>query len=48
MLNYIVPDYVHVMDSGRIVKTGGKQLALDLEKHGYDGINIQKTAAVGA
>jgi Fe-S cluster assembly ATP-binding protein len=48
MLNYIVPDYVHVMESGRIVKTGGKQLALDLEKHGYDWVNIEKTAAVGA
>jgi len=48
MLNYIVPDYVHVMESGRIVKTGGKQLALDLEKHGYDWVTIEKTAAVGA
>jgi Fe-S cluster assembly ATP-binding protein len=48
MLNYIVPDYVHVMESGRIVKTGGKQLALDLEKHGYDWVNIEKTAAAGA
>jgi len=47
MLNYIVPDYVHVMESGRIVKTGGKELALDLEKHGYDCVNIEKTAAVG-
>jgi Fe-S cluster assembly ATP-binding protein len=47
MLNYIVPDYVHVMESGRIVKTGGKDLALDLEKHGYDWVNIEKTAAVG-
>ncbi len=47
MLNYIVPDYVHVMESGRIVKTGGKELALDLEKHGYDWVNIEKTAAVG-
>lgn len=47
MLNYIVPDYVHVMESGRIVKTGGKELALDLEKHGYEGININNTAAVG-
>jgi Fe-S cluster assembly ATP-binding protein len=36
------------MESGRIVKTGGKQLALDLEKHGYDWVNIEKTAAVGA
>lgn len=47
MLNYIVPDYVHVMESGRIVKTGGKELALDLEKHGYEWVNIEKTAAVG-
>jgi Fe-S cluster assembly ATP-binding protein len=47
MLNYIVPDYVHVMESGRIVKTGGKELALSLEKHGYDWVNIEKTAAVG-
>jgi len=47
MLNYIVPDYVHVMESGRIVKTGSKELALDLEKHGYDWVNIEKTAAVG-
>ena len=47
MLNYIVPDYVHVMESGRIVKTGGKELALDLEKHGYEWVNIEKTASVG-
>ncbi|MBL79653.1 MAG: Fe-S cluster assembly ATPase SufC [Nitrosomonadaceae bacterium] len=47
MLNYIVPDYVHVMDSGRIIKTGGKELALDLEKHGYDWVNIERIAAVG-
>ena len=47
MLNYIVPDYVHVMESGRIVKTGGKELALDLEKHGYDWVNVEKTATVG-
>ena len=47
MLNYIVPDYVHVMESGRIVKTGGKELALDLEKHGYEWVNIERTAAVG-
>ena len=31
LLNYIVPDYVHVMDGGRIIKTGGKELALELE-----------------
>ena len=36
LLNYIVPDYVHVMDGGRIVRTGGKDLALELEVRGYD------------
>ncbi len=36
LLNYIVPDYVHVMESGRIIKTGGKELALELESRGYD------------
>jgi len=35
LLNYIVPDVVHVLSRGRIVKTGGKELALDLEAHGY-------------
>jgi Fe-S cluster assembly ATP-binding protein len=35
LLNYIVPDYVHVMSSGRIVKSGGKDLALELELKGY-------------
>jgi Fe-S cluster assembly ATP-binding protein len=35
LLNYIVPDIVHVLSKGRIVKTGGKELALDLEAHGY-------------
>lgn len=36
LLNYIVPDFVHVMSAGRIVKTGGKELALELEARGYD------------
>ena len=36
LLNYIVPDFVHVMDGGRIVRTGGKELALELEARGYD------------
>ena len=35
LLNYIVPDVVHVLSRGRIVKTGGKDLALDLEARGY-------------
>jgi Fe-S cluster assembly ATP-binding protein len=38
LLNYIVPDFVHVLVDGRIVRTGGKQLALDLEAKGYDWI----------
>jgi len=35
LLNYIVPDHVHVMVNGKIVKSGGKELALELEKQGY-------------
>jgi Fe-S cluster assembly ATP-binding protein len=38
LLNYIVPDVVHVMVRGRIVRTGGKELALALEERGYDWI----------
>jgi Fe-S cluster assembly ATP-binding protein len=36
LLNYIVPDFVHVLWDGRIVRTGGKELALKLEEKGYD------------
>jgi len=38
MLNYIVPDYVHVMGGGRIIRTGGKALAEELESRGYDWV----------
>ena len=38
LLNYIVPDFVHVLADGRILRTGDKQLALDLEEKGYDWI----------
>src|SRR5207237_5637168 len=38
LLNYIVPDRVHVLFDGRIVKSGGKELALELEKKGYGWI----------
>ncbi len=38
LLNYIVPDFVHVLVSGRIVKSGGKELALELEARGYEWI----------
>ena len=46
LLNYIVPDYVHVMEAGRIIKTGGKDLAVELETRGYDWVSAEyKTAA---
>jgi len=38
MLNYIVPDYVHVMEGGRIIRTGDRSLALELEARGYDWV----------
>ena len=38
LLNYIVPDFVHVLANGRIVKSGGKELAIELEEKGYDWI----------
>jgi Fe-S cluster assembly ATP-binding protein len=40
LLDYIVPDFVHVLSGGRIVKSGGKDLALQLEKEGYAGLGI--------
>ena len=39
LLNYIIPDFVHVMKDGRIVKSGGKELALELEARGYDWVH---------
>jgi Fe-S cluster assembly ATP-binding protein len=47
LLDYIVPDYVHVLSGGRIVKSGGKELALELEKKGYGWIETG-AAPVGA
>jgi Fe-S cluster assembly ATP-binding protein len=47
LLNYIVPDYVHVLAGGRIVKSGGKELALELEEKGYEE-SRGGTAMVGA
>ncbi len=38
LLNYIVPDFVHVLSGGRIVRSGGKELALELEEKGYGWI----------
>ena len=38
LLDYIVPDFVHVLSNGKIIKSGGKELALELEKKGYDWV----------
>ena len=46
LLNYIVPDYVHVMQGGRIIKTAGKELALELENRGYDWVVSEYKATV--
>lgn len=46
LLDYIVPDYVHVMYDGRIVKSGGKSLALELEAKGYEWVKTELAAAV--
>ena len=46
LLNYIVPDFVHVLVNGRIVKSGGKELALELEARGYEW--IEDLAGAGA
>jgi len=52
LLDYIVPDRVHVMAGGRIVRSGGKDLALELEEHGYIGLEDQaasdRSTPVGA
>jgi len=45
LLNYIVPDVVHVLSKGRIVKTGGKELALELEARGYAEYQQEEAAA---
>ncbi len=46
LLDYIVPDVVHVLYNGRIVKTGGKELALELEEKGYDWIKKEADSNV--
>jgi Fe-S cluster assembly ATP-binding protein len=45
LLNYIVPDYVHVLAGGRIVRSGGKELAVELEARGYDWLVEEAPAA---
>lgn len=46
LLEYIVPDYVHVLYNGRFVKSGGKELALELEERGYDWIKEEADANI--
>jgi Fe-S cluster assembly ATP-binding protein len=47
LLDYIVPDYVHVMEGGRIVTTGGKELAFELEARGYDWVTEVEPIGAG-
>ena len=46
LLNYIIPDFVHVMADGQIVRSGGKELALELESKGYDWLKAEKAEPV--
>ena len=48
LLDYIVPDFVHVMMDGRIVSSGTKDLALELEARGYDWIKKEAKAQAAA
>lgn len=45
LLNYVVPDQVHVLTDGRIIKSGGRELALELEDKGYDWVKEEACAA---
>jgi Fe-S cluster assembly ATP-binding protein len=47
LLNYIVPDVVHVMVDGRIIRSGGKELALELEDRGYENLDVGAATTVG-
>jgi Fe-S cluster assembly ATP-binding protein len=47
LLNYIKPDYVHIVMDGRIVREGGPELALELEEKGYEGIRADVAATAG-
>ncbi|PAU77863.1 Fe-S cluster assembly ATPase SufC [Halovibrio salipaludis] len=47
LLNHIVPDVVHVLANGQIIKTGDKQLAMELEEHGYGWLGINEAEAAG-
>ncbi|MFQ5352197.1 MAG: Fe-S cluster assembly ATPase SufC, partial [Candidatus Binatia bacterium] len=47
LLNYLVPDFTHVILDGRIVKSGGRELALEVEERGYQWIEQEVAAAGG-
>jgi Fe-S cluster assembly ATP-binding protein len=47
LLNYIVPDFVHVLTGGRIVRSGGRELALELEEKGYSWVEAETAGARG-
>ena len=51
LLDYVVPDFVHVLSKGKIIRSGGKELALELEERGYgwleDAADASPTAAQG-
>ena len=45
LLNYIVPDYVHVLSDGKIIRSGNRELAIELEEKGYDWVRQEAKAA---
>jgi Fe-S cluster assembly ATP-binding protein len=47
LLNYIIPDFVHVLYKGKIIKSGGKDLAFELEDKGYDWLKVDKFQVTG-
>ena len=47
ILNYIKPDFVHIMLDGRVVESGGAELALQLEEHGYDWVREKHQSQIG-
>jgi Fe-S cluster assembly ATP-binding protein len=46
LLNYIIPDFVHVLSEGRIVRSGGKELAFELEERGYEWLTGQPDGVI--
>jgi Fe-S cluster assembly ATP-binding protein len=48
LLDYVVPDFVHVLAAGRIVESGDKSLAMRLEQHGYAGMGEPQPAGANA